>query len=317
MGWFSSKSDLITWPKEIPTFTKILSTQPPAIFRGGPALEQQLEQARNHPIDTIICSVLDGDPRLRLNAAVAARFGVQISAGMNRLAELTGATQQWIVVEEYSPPPWLRPIRESAGRTRIIDLPNHYPQADPTLLLYTLLGRRLPPGSSPTDQRAIIAAAPALAAIGDGNMTSVPLGLLNHRTGKSSYFDVPVGMSLSAMLESAGINTDGMMLLSGDRLRDHHLSAEHRVGDGDLTIHLLPRPIPPAAEPCIRCGWCAHVCPTRAAPAWLLEAAQRGDKHLAHAGGLDACIECGLCDQICPANLPLLAAIRQTRMRSP
>jgi Na+-translocating ferredoxin:NAD+ oxidoreductase subunit C len=313
MGWFSPKSASSLWPREIPTFTRIPADQPPIVFGGGPNLARQLEHARKHSVDTIICSALDSDPRLRLNAAVAARFAAQISAGMNRLAELTGAGQQWIVVEEYAPPCWNRPIREAAGRIRVIDLPNHYPQADPTLLLYTLLGRRLPPGSPPSDQGAIIVDAPAAAAFGDGNMTSVPLGVLNHRTGKAFYLDVPAGMTLSAALDSGGLGAADMDLLGGDFLREHHLSPDHRVGEGDLTVHLLPRAKRPAAEPCIRCGWCAQVCPTRVAPAWVLEAAQRGDRNLAHAAGFDACIECGLCDQICPAHLPLVAAIRQVK----
>jgi electron transport complex protein RnfC len=83
------------------------------------------------------------------------------------------------------------------------------------------------------------------------------------------------------------------------------------VGTGELCLHLLTPVEPAEVEACIRCGWCADVCPTRVKPAWVLEAAQRGNDRLAHSGRAEACIECGLCDEVCPAHLPLLGAIRR------
>jgi electron transport complex protein RnfC len=313
MGWLFSKSAVSSWPVEIPAFKRIDVDVPPTIYRGGPGFLAQLEHARNGRIDTIICSALDGDPRLRLNAAVAAIWADPLIAGLDRLAELTGAKRTWIAVEENSPRSWVRALRRSAGRIEVIPLPNHYPQADPTMLLYTLTGRRLAPRFLPTEQGVLLLDAPTAAAFGDGHMTYVPLGVLDHRNGWPWYLEVPAGITLAAALRACGVGAEGITFLGGDRLRDHRLSAAHRVGEGDLTIHLLP-PSPPApAEPCIRCGWCAQTCPTRAAPAWLLEAAQRSNACLARSGGLGACIECGLCDQVCPAHLPLLSAIRQLK----
>ena len=48
-------------------------------------------------------------------------------------------------------------------------------------------------------------------------------------------------------------------------------------------------------------------------PAWLLEASQQEDKHMAFAAGLDFCIECGICSYVCPSQLPLAASIRKLK----
>jgi electron transport complex protein RnfC len=77
-----------------------------------------------------------------------------------------------------------------------------------------------------------------------------------------------------------------------------------------LTLHVLPERTPVVPDPCIRCGWCVHTCPTSVQPAGLLEAAQRADLDMAEHYGLHACIECGICSYICPSHLPVMQGLR-------
>jgi electron transport complex protein RnfC len=321
MGWLSSKSPASDWPREIPTFVPIAVASPAttesreigADRHNSPNLPAQLEQAAGRRIDVVVCSALDGDTNLHLNAAVAARWAGECAQGVCGLVEKAGARRAVIVVDASAPAAWIAPIRAAARNRKlvVVELPNHYPQADPTLLIYALTGRRLKPGALPTEQGVILLDAPAALAMG-GAKTS-PLGVMDHRTGRAIYLDVPLGVPLGAALAAGGAAAEGMILRGGDFSRDIRLSPQQTVGHGELTIHVLPAPLPRAAEPCIRCGWCAEVCPTRVAPAWLLEAAQRHDGRMARRGGRDACIECGLCDQVCPSGLPLLDAIRQVK----
>jgi Na+-translocating ferredoxin:NAD+ oxidoreductase subunit C len=320
MGWFHWQCDESPWPAEPPAFAALPIDAAPAAEeikidrRGCPNLSAQLEEAKRKPIDTIICSALDGDPTLRLNAAVAHRQAAQVAAAVRKLAEDNDARRAWIVVEIDAPDSWVHPLLAEARRhnLEIVEVPNEYPQADPTLLIYTLLRRRLKPGHSPTECGVLILDAPAAATMGGANST-VPLGFRAERDCRSNYYEVPAGVQWKDVLSAARIYTDVAAIRTGDLPRDLRLNPLSIVGSGELTLHISPPPVPVNPESCIRCGWCVQVCPTGAHPAMLLEAAQTGNAHRARRGRLSACIECGVCDQVCPSNLPLLAAIRRIK----
>jgi len=60
-----------------------------------------------------------------------------------------------------------------------------------------------------------------------------------------------------------------------------------------------------AEMPCIRCGECLQVCPSRLLPQELLTSARLHDMDALQDLGLNACIECGCCDFVCPSQIQL------------
>jgi electron transport complex protein RnfC len=311
MGWFASTPPKPTWPREVPEFKAIGaavegSVTPWPDRHNSPNLNEQLKQTG---INTIICSVLDSEPRLRLNAAVAARRSEFVVNGVEEILQRTGAKRAWVVMEARSPREWSDPIRSIPNAFPVVELPNDYPQADPVLLVKAMTGRDLNPGRLPTEKGVILIDAAGAATV--GGLSHIPIGVLDHATGKATFLEVAPGMTLADVLAAAGFQTALRVARGGDLLRNRPAPPNQSIGEGENCIHLLTPSEPLDVEACIRCDWCAEVCPTRVKPAWILEAAQRGDKRLAHAGRREACIECGLCEQICPSRLPLLAAIRR------
>jgi electron transport complex protein RnfC len=283
----------------------------------SPDLLGQMHQLFKRPVDTIICNLVDHDPMLRLQATMAGRFGPVLIAGVALLARLTGARNVWIAVEAGATPKWWMPLRRELRKASIDVVPvlADYPQADPTLLIYTLLRRRLRPGRLPVEQGVFVLDAVTAIAIGraatrEQAMLQMPVAVRDHLRAKSHLRIAPIGTSVRYLLEHLQLPTDGLMLLRGDALRDLPITAETVIAGGELTIHVLPAKPPVVPDPCIRCGWCEQTCPTSVQPAGLLEAAQRGDSDLADHYGLGACIECGICAYMCPSHLPLLQGIR-------
>ena len=307
--------------------------------RTSPDLLAQLHDALRRPIDTVICSLLDPTAESCLSASVMRWAGRDVIAGVAAVARATGANRTWIAADPRLSDRVGVLLRKAppTARMRAIELSNDYPQADPTMLLYALLGRRLRPDRLPSEVNTLLLDAPAAAAIGralgsatafpgasgssdQGHapepMLTVPIELRDAGRARCTVFTAAVGTPLRHVLEVAGLKTQGLTFRAGAALRDVKVSCDAIIDGGELTVDAGPITPPINPDPCIRCGWCVESCPVRIHPAGLLEAAQDNDASLAERYGLAACIECGICSYVCPSRLPLLEAIRDLRKRT-
>lgn len=297
----------------------------------SPDLISQLHQSLRRPIDTVICNLLDSDRESPINESLARRWPRELVEGIALLARIAGATRIWAATPTGHMAAFA--TATTMGRragVRFITLPNEYPLADPTLLLYRLLKRRLRPRRLPVEQGVVLFDAPAAIAAGrlalsGQSMSHVPLAVHDHIRNRSHRITVAVGTPLRSVLsqlqcigaEKGLIEVRAGALLRELRIDDLLLSSDVArplvVGGSELSLHVsLPgRAVNP--DPCIRCSWCVEGCPTRIHPAGLLEAAQRRDLVLAERYGIEACIECGVCSYVCPSHLPLLSGIRALR----
>ncbi len=294
--------------------------------RMSPDLLAQLHQSLRRPVDTILCTVLDVDPSACLSAALAAQYPLELIAGIALLRSITRANRASIAIDSRIPPAWTSALRHAGkSQIRIVPMINEYPQADPTLLLYALLHRRLRPMRLPTEQGAIVLDAAAAIAVGrvafgaasgsssHSAMLSVPLVVRDHALRQSFFVFAAVGTPLGDVVQQARVSLACTVFRGGDVLRDVRVPREAIVAGGELIVHASPPEPPVNPDPCIRCGWCVDSCPTRVQPAGVLEASQHADVPLAEHFGIEACIECGICSFVCPSILPLLPAIRTMR----
>lgn len=308
-----------------PWIDRLKETGATAQRHNSPDLIAQLFQALRRPIDTALITVFDSDPALCLNATLAARYAVELSAAATLLGRLTGARQTWFVIAGDVPWEWLGPLRPlaRAGGHRIITLDNVYPQADPTLLLFTLLGRRLRPGRLPVEQGVVLLDAAAAVAVGRSALArempmppprSIPIALRDHVGRRSFFLHVPPGISLATVLDASGLSPHPFLALRhAELVRDLPVDRAQQISSGENVFHATRAEPATNPEPCIRCAWCYESCPTRVQPALVLEAAQHDDAALAERAGVEACIDCGICSFVCPSHLPLLQGVRKMR----
>jgi electron transport complex protein RnfC len=288
--------------------------------RNSPNLFEQFYQTLRRPIDTVICGALDADPAACLSTAIAAQFPLEIAAAMLVLDRTTRARRSAIVVDAAAPWSWFRSLRRACSdlKIRVEPIANDYPQADPTLLLYELLGRRLRPGRLPTEQGVLVIDPATALAIGryallQEPMLQSPLVVRDHVMDRSHFLVTPIGTTLGEILEKINVPRSACVLRGGDLLRDVRLSSDFVIGGGELVIHIAGLQAAVNPDPCIRCGWCVQACPTRVQPADVLDAVQLDDMDQAEHAGIEACIECGICSYVCPSFLPLLAGIRKMK----
>ena len=280
----------------------------------SPDLSAQLAAGGN----AVVCCALDTDPTVPLNAAVVAAAADDVLAGVAALAAKVGGRPKVLVVADPDSPAWATLRSKVARPARLVPLHNDYPQAHPSLLLFSLLRRRLPPGRLPTDVGVVLVDAAAAADVGRPPGDSlVRIGVRDHFGRQTHLLAVPDGTPIADVLRFVGVDPAAAAVRAGEFLRDQFVSADTPVtAAGERTFHAVARVTPANPDPCVRCGWCVEACPTRVHPAGLLDAAQRGDPALAARYGLAGCIECGICTYVCPTRLPLLAGIRDLRRTS-
>ncbi len=286
----------------------------------SPDLSAQLEQASRSDIDTVICSVLDTDPSVPLNVSIAGTYTDELAAGINLLASLTGAGRLWITADPGKSVEWYKTVSTKIDRKglKLVPLRGDYPQTDPTLMLFTLLQRRLTPGKMPSEKGVLLIDAATAVAIGrcvlgDPPVRQSPLAIRDHFHQQTHLLAVPMHVPLRDVCDFLEIAHEDAVYRGGDFLRDQWITADALLGNGELVIHITARHLAANPDPCIRCGWCLEACPTRIHPAGLLDAAQKNDRVAAARYGLNTCIECGICSYVCPTRLPLLEAARLLR----
>ena len=318
----------LTPPIDLPGFiTQLHRTGVQADRHTSPDLLGQLHQASNgqgsKKIDTILCSLLDPTSESEHSASVMRAWGDAIVSGVTALAKACGSDARALLAADTraasAASASLRKAATAAKIVKVIDLPNDYPQADPTLLIYALLRRRLRPGTLPPAVGVILVDGLAAAAIGRSVSRGRPILDVTIEIRESdreacSVRTVPVGTPLRYVLEQLWLKPDRITLRAGAALRDVRVVTDAVIdGVGEVSIDVGPVSPPINSDPCIRCGWCVEACPVRIHPAGLLEAAQDSDIASAQWYGLHACVECGICSYVCPSRLPLLPAIRELR----
>lgn len=287
------------------------------IGMGGAGFPTAVKYETDKAIHWVLVNGCECEPYLTCDHQLMVRHADRVVAGAVALGQAAGAAVKICV--ESNKPDAVKKLREAAlpFGVEILELPDRYPQGGERQLIQAAVGREVPEGGLPADVGAIVNNVATAAALSDA-MAGFPL---THRlvtvAGQVAHpgnVYAPVGTLLSDLLAfCGGAGGEGLIAVFGGPMTGRVLDRlDVPMTKSTSGLMLLGRP-GWTEQPCIRCGGCARVCPSRLQPFAIDAAVIAGRRDVCEALHAAQCISCGCCSYTCPAKRPLAARVGMAR----
>jgi electron transport complex protein RnfC len=276
------------------------------------------------PCKTLIVNGAECEPYISCDDMLMREHAGEVVAGALLLADVLAAPRCIIAIERDKPQA-METIEEAAKavddpRLKLAEVPTIYPAGGERQLVELLTGEEVPSGRYPGEfgyvcQNVGTAFATHRLRAAREPLTSRIVTVTGGGVRTPQNVEVPIGTPIAELIAVCGGYTDDVVrLIAGGSMMGYALP------DDDVpTTKAINCIIAAAANevrldmhewPCIRCGDCALVCPSRLVPQDLLVAATTSDIPALATLGLQDCIECGCCDVVCPSHILLTERFR-------
>ncbi|PCJ23127.1 MAG: electron transport complex subunit RsxC [SAR86 cluster bacterium] len=275
-------------------------------------------------IDLLIINAMECEPFITADEALVRERAAAVVIGAEILLAATSASRCVIAIEDNKTDAveQLRTaLKNSSVELKI--LPAKYPAGGEKQLIQAITGKEVPTGMYPADigillqnvgtayavYRAIVLGEPCISRI--TTLTGSTL-----QTPKN--FETLLGVPASFLFELCGIDEKARVktIVGGSMMGVETLSNDIPITKTTNCViagSAQEFPTPAPEHSCIRCGFCANVCPAKLLPQQLLTYSISQDQEQLEEHGIFDCIECGACAYICPSNIPLVQYYRSSK----
>lgn len=264
------------------------------------------------PLEHLAVRFCDVDPHLGAVAAAAEGIGddtADLELGVGALVRITAAANVHLVLDSRQSFPPIEKLAES------VDWPLHrvdsrrYPLLAEPFVVHAVSGREPPTafhraqesGTLVVDVGTVVEVARA---VRDRKPVIERLVTVLGPRGRK-VVRARLGTSFADLVSSSGDDGSyGKVIYGGPLAGVAHHTLDYPVTKTTDSVTLLAADQVAGFEnqPCISCGLCAMVCPTRLIPGLLSRYCEFGQFEQAEEAHLFSCVECGCCAYVCPAG---------------
>ena len=286
---------------------------------GGAGFPAYVKLMPGKPIDAVLLNGCECEPMLTADHQVLLHYADDVIYGMRAIMKAVSAPRGVIVIEDNKPDA-VALLEEKTAQYDDIEVMaarTKYPQGAEKMLIKKVLGRSVPSGGLPADAGAVVSNVSTARAIADAIRTGMPpvervVCVTGERVKNPGNFLVKIGTSVREILEFCG-GADGedvTVKMGGPMMGTIQEDLDVPVIKATNGIIAFETDHT-AAQPCIKCGRCADVCPMELMPLYFAKYCDTGDIQGMKDMNIMDCIECRCCEYICSSKIPLTAKIRE------
>lgn len=277
-------------------------------------------------IDTLIVNGAECEPYITSDYREIIENSWHIISGLNIVMDILGIENVLIGIEDNKP----EAIRElsrlaaTSSRINVVKLKSRYPQGAEKMLIYSVTGRKVPPGKLPMDVGVVVMNVNSISFISEHVKTGMPLirkrvTVDGPAVNKPSNVSALIGTPLRDVFEfCGGFRAEPRKILMGGPMMGvaQYSLDTSIVKHTNALIALDEKSANTGQESaCIRCGRCVSACPMNLLPLYInLNAVDGTIEELEKYNTMD-CMECGSCSYVCPSKRYLVQSIRLAKAR--
>ena len=296
---------------------------------GGAGFPTHIKLKPISEVDTLIINGAECEPYITADHCLMREFADQVIQGIELLAYILGEPKRILFGVEDNKPDAIQALEKavaassSASVIKIVTIPTKYPSGGEKQLIQILTGKEVPSGKLPANLGIVVhnpgTAVAILEAVTKGlPLTSRITTFVGENLKQSGNYRVRIGSTLGEILPSIGLDMSKLhkIVLGGPMMGFAMPDLNTpllKISNCVLVPSAEELPDPEPAQPCIRCGSCAEVCPAQLLPQQLFWFAQAEDHQNLQNHNLFDCIECGACSYVCPSNIPLVQYYRASK----
>ncbi len=284
----------------------------------------KLTPKRDDAIDYVIVNGAECEPYLTSDYRMMLEESEKLVAGLKIMLQLFEKAQGVILIEDNKPAAIekLSALVKGEPRITVKAAKTKYPQGAERQIIHVATGRRINSSMLPADAGCVVDNVDTVISIYMAVAESTPLirriiTVTGDAVADPRNFSVRTGTAYSELIAAAGgfTVTPEKVISGGPMMGMALFDLELPVTKTSSALLAFAKDVAATmpTSPCIRCGRCVSVCPSRLVPQRLMEQAE----HFDNEGflGLDGmeCYECGTCTYVCPAGRYLTQAFKQTR----
>ncbi|AEW44497.1 putative NADH:ubiquinone oxidoreductase, subunit RnfC [Serratia symbiotica str. 'Cinara cedri'] len=269
-------------------------------------------------IETLIINAAECEPYITADDRLMQEHADQIIEGTQILRYLLKPKITFIGIEDNKQEAILALKQALYGQYGITlqVIPTKYPSGGAKQLTKILTGKEIPHGQHSSTIGVLMQNVGTAFAIKRAIVNGEPLiervvTLTGETLSKPGNLWARIGTPVQKLLAFAGFRPHSQqMVVMGGPLMGFTLTSLRapiiKVSNCILapSINEMSQKLP--EEACIRCGFCADVCPVGLLPQQLYWFSRGKEHSKARNYNLSDCIECGACAFVCPSNIPLV-----------